>query len=1112
MNIHDFLQELTTREIKLWVEEGDRLRYRGPKGAMTDELLHLLKIHKSELLTLLRGSAIPRLPEQEHYPISQAQWRLWVLLQMSEPTPAYNIPLHQKITGRLNPLWLEEAFNHLLHRHETLRTSFVVVDGEPRQKVAPPGRPALPFRDLTSERNPGREAEKELEQAHNFLFNLETGPLWYIKLLKIAPDEHLLLLTLHHIIADGVSIGILNREFGQVYQALASGHPPALPPLPIQYRDFASWQNSWLHSPAVEPARAYWHHQLSGRLPILNLPTDFPRPPVQTFHGGEELFQWPPSVLQQLQALARQHNCTLFMVLTALVKLLLYRYTNQTDLIIGTPIAGRVHPDLEAQVGFYLNNLALRSQLDPQKTFSAWLTDVRGLVLAAFEHQSYPFDFLVNELELQRDLSRSPLFDVLLVLQNQNEQGAELSDLQLTPLFKPSTQSKYDLTFYFKESEQRLMGAIEYNRDLFTPGRIQRLCTHLQTLLESVLTRPDTPLAQLPLLPPAELHQLQQFNPAWEPLPPTNLVALFETQVKQTPHKIALQTGDKSYTFHQLQEQVNKLTAALQHHYHLQPHHRVGLWLHRSEWVVISLLAILKTGCAYVPVDPHHPAERRNYVLEHSQCQLVLTEEKLREALAIAPHLPPAQPVPIVPSQLAYIMYTSGSTGRPKGVMVTHGNVATFQANMERNFGFRLDDKLYAMTTVTFDISVLELLNCLLLGITIVVAPESELKNPAEVWHTIQQQGITALQLTPSRLKLLLEGQPLEQLRHLRLLLIGGEALPPALFEKLRPLFPFVELVNVYGPTEATIWSTAKRLHEGQLTIGRPLVNEQVFILSAEKQLQPIGLPGEIAIAGAGVAAGYWQQPQLTAERFIQWQGQKVYLTGDVGYWQENGELVCLGRTDHQVKVRGFRIELEEIETHLLQHPAVQTAVVITRPSAAGDNELIAFVQWRKNSLSLAEIRHFLHSHLPDYMLPAYLVTLDQLPLTPNGKVDRQALPPHQQQGQPAGVTPDQLPNSPTEQTIATIWQTILETGRPIGRAENFFALGGHSLRAMRILTHIERELGVKLNLLEFFRHPTVEQLAQLVTAPTPRPTTPEPTSPPAGDDSPLTDEELALL
>lgn len=1131
MTVDEFLRGLHTQQVRVWVEEG-KLRFRAPKGVMTPALQAELQARKAEILALLAPTELEQriepTPEQPHYPLSDAQRRLWVLDQLEPGAAAYIIPLNLRLEGELDAPALLSALGQVVQRHEALRTTFLTVDGEPRQQIHPDLPLSPQVIDLSGAAKPEEAARRMAREEAQHPFDLAAGPLLRIALLRLGERDHVLLFTLHHIITDGWSLSVIVREVARLYEAARRGEPNPLPPLRIQYRDYAAWQARWLDSEAVAADRAYWHQKLAGEVEPLALPTDFPRPPVQSFNGQEQLFSFSMAQSEALQRLSRQHQTSLFMTMLAIVQVLLHRYTRQQDILVGSPIAGRFHADLAEQVGYYLNTLLFRSEVRGDLPFERLLHQVRQSATEAYEHQRYPFDRLVDELPLHRDLSRSPLFDVMVIFQNAGSLELTLPGVRSSLFLAEGGVSKVDLTFDFTERAEGLQLGIEYNTDLFRADRIERMGQHFLTLVDAILAEPTRAVGDLPLLSETELAQLARFTASEAPYPVgETLVSLFEAQVARTPDATALVFGTSRLSYRDLNERANHLAAFLRERYALRPDERVAIWLPRSERLMVALLGTLKAGAAYVPLDPAFPPERLALMVADARPTMILTEQALAATPpdGFAPLLcldsewdtiaqgPTVNPPPVLtPANLAYVIYTSGSTGRPKGVMVTHGNVVSFQANMAGVFGLGAADRLYALTTISFDISVLELLNSLLTGMCVVLASEAETQDPQAIVEALYREAITALQLTPSRLKGLLEGAEPAALRGLRVLLIGGEPLPPALLERLRPLAAEVALFNVYGPTESTIWSTCKRLNDGELSIGVPLRNERVYVLSPEHQPMPIGVVGEIAVGGAGVTRGYFARPALTAERFIPlgWAGgERVYRTGDLGTWLPDGSLLCLGREDGQVKVRGYRVEVGEVEARLLQHPALASAAVVARADPQGDTHLVAYVvPIHAQEYTSVGLRDFLRATLPDYMIPAFFVRLDALPLTPNGKVHRQALPAPFEGGEQA-TRAYHAPRHALDARLVALWQAVLEwEGRPLGIHDNFFEVGGHSLKAMRLLARLQREEGARLTLADLFRAPTISALAdRLQQAPPPTGATT-----PQAEIAPLTPEELELL
>jgi len=1095
-NARELLAELQALGVTLWVEQ-ERLRYRAPKGVLDPDRLDAMRRHKAELLTLLNDdlfAPIPALPAQEHYELSDAQRRLWVLAQMEAGSAAYNIPLHQWLEGELDAAALSAALQKLIERHESLRTTFVTIAGEPRQCIVDSVDFRFEVTDLSHDPQAETAARELGQAAATQPFDLEQGPLLRAGLLKLGKQRHVLLLTVHHSVCDGVSIALLEHELAVLYRACKQGEADPLPPLRIHYRDFAHWQNRLLESPAIAPQRAYWLDRLSGELPVLNLPLDFPRPPLQTFNGRELAFVLDSERTQALATLARRQNASLFIVLLAVLKTLLHRYTGQRDIIVGSPCAGRDHPDLEAQIGFYLNMLALRDEVDGEQPFSDFLEQVRRGAMRAYDHQFYPFDRLIDELSLARDLSRSPLFDVILILQNQADAGFVFDDLTTRPFFEHPGTSKVDLTFYFKETPQGLILGLEYNTDLFQEDRIRRLAAHFFTLVDSILAAPDQLLGKLNLLPAAERQQvLVDFNATAVDYPRAKILPdLLAEQTARCPDAIAVECNEQALSYRQLDARANALARRLQA-LGVGPNRLVGLCAERSMEMLLGALAILKAGGAYVPLDPAYPAARLAFMLEDANLAGLVTQRHLQA------HLPPVDvptlflddpaesaPPPLCRAtarDLAYVIYTSGSTGKPKGVAVTHGGLVNFLRDMTRRFECTNRDTLLAVTTLSFDIAALELYLPLLTGARLLLADRATAADGRRLAALTNQA--TLMQATPATWRLLLDAG---WNGHAALkILCGGEALDWELAEQLRTRGAGVW--NLYGPTETTIWSAVQPLPEAssaaQVPIGRPIANTQVYVLERYLEPAPIGVPGELCIGGAGLALGYLGRPALTAEKFLPnpfstEPGTRLYRSGDLACWRADGTLEFFGRIDQQVKIRGFRIELGEIEAALHAQPSVRQAVVLARDDPPDGKRLVAYIvpAVPAGEISADDLRPALKRTLPEFMIPTAFVTLDALPLTPNGKVQRQALPPPES---PSRITKDHAPpRDALEQQLVEAFQTILAVD-VMGIHNEFFELGGHSLKAARLVSQLRQQMNIELNLIDIFRQPTVAGLAELL-------------------------------
>lgn len=905
------------------------------------------------------------------------------------------------------------------------------------------------------------------------------------------------MLTFHHIIFDGWSFGVVQKEVAALYKAFSSGEPSPLPDLPIQYADYAVWQRQWLQGEVLESQLSYWKRHLAGAPAVLELPTDRPRPAVQTFAGRVLTFTLPKALLASLRSLSRREGVTLFMTLLAAFKVLLSRHTGQQDIVVGSPIANRTRVEVEGLIGFFVNTLVLRTDLSRSPTFREVLKRVREVTLGAYSHQDLPFEKLVEELRPERDLSHTPLFQALFVLQNAPMSPPELAGVSLQPYQVRRDTSMFDLSLFLYETEEGLYVAAEYNTDLFEAATIERMASHYRTLLEGVAADTGQPITSLPLLQEAERRQLLvEWNDTASEYPrEQRLHQLIEAQVEKTPEAVAVVFEGQQVSYAALNRRANQLA----HHLRrlgVGSEVLVGLCMERSVEMVVALLGILKAGGTYVPLDPEFPRERVAFMLADSAAPLLVTQQRLLPEL-------PAHRAQVLcldtdwpsiaressdnltplgnPEQLAYVLYTSGSTGQPKGVQIPHRALVNFLASMQQQPGISEKDVLLAVTTLSFDIAGLELYLPLTAGARVVIASRETASDGQALGEAIERSAATIMQATPATWQLLLAagwaGQP-----HLKVL-CGGEALPLDLAQQL--LSRCGQLWNLYGPTETTIWSTISQVTavEEKISIGRPIANTEIYILDEQRQPVPAGVPGELCIGGDGLARGYLNRPELTAEKFIAHPfssapGARLYRTGDLARYWSDGRIEHLGRLDFQVKLRGFRIELGEIEAVLRQHEAVAEAVVVAREDRIGEKRLVAYVVAQgKAEPSTGELRNHLHTKLPDYMIPSSFVCLPSLPLTPNGKVDRRALP-TPEAGQMESKESYVAPRTQTEETLAGIWAQLLDR-KQVGIHDNFFDLGGHSLLATRVVSHIRGALHVDVPLRLLFEFPTVSKLAE---------------------------------
>jgi amino acid adenylation domain-containing protein len=1052
------------------------------------------------------SSGITAQPRPPNLPLSFAQQRLWFLEQWEPGSTAYLLPYAWRLQGPLDLAVLEASLTAFATRHESLRTTFAMVDGHPVQVIAPVAPVSLPVLDLTSFSASTRNVEVQRliqEDAHQ-PFDLTTGPLWRAQLLRLGSENHALLLSLHHIITDGWSMGILFQELSALYTANITGQTATLAPLPIQYADFAIWQRQWLQGDVLNRQLTYWQTQLADAPPYLDISTDAPRPLQQTYRGDRLAFTLPPSLTQALKTLSQQEGVTLFMTLLAAFQILLARYAGQRDILVGTPIAGRTHTELENLIGFFVNTLVLRVRFQSQPTFLDVLRQVRDTCLEAYAHQDLPFEKLVEVLKPVRDPSRHPFFQVMFQLHHAKLTGTlTLPHVQVKSLSGTSQTAKFDLSLSLVLNEERLQGSFTFNSDLFTSSTISRLALHYQTLLEGLVTDPGRDVFQRPLLTEAERHQiLSEWNETTEDYPRTKcLHELFEEQVTRTPEAMAVVFEEQQLTYRELNERANQLAHFLRGR-GVGPDVRVGICLDRGLELIISLLGILKAGGAYVPLDPTYPEERLHYIVNDAAPQCILTQHGLvqgleetdcpriyfDEAEAFFAQWPRHNPVSAHTGlNLAYLIYTSGSTGRPKGVMVQHEAVVNLLLTLQERMAIDPTEVVLAVTNYSFDISVFELLGPLIAGSRLVLASREVAMDGAALLTVVESHGITILQATPTSWYMLLQASHPSPPKGSLKIISGGEPMSPGLAHRLQPWG--TTIWNAYGPTETTIWSTIWKVKspEDRNPIGRPLANTSIFLVDKLGELAPIGVPGELLIGGDGVTRGYQLRPDLTAEKFIpdpfsSSPGKRLYKTGDLVRYRLTGDLEYLERLDHQVKLRGYRIELGEIEKVLGQYPEVQNVVVLCREDSPGEKQLVAYVVAASEiPLDPVTLRTYLKTQIPDYMLPAAFVVLEAFPLTSSGKINRRALPVPDQSHR-ARATAYAPPRTPLEEMLVEIWQDLLKVDH-ISVHDNFFELGGHSLLATQVVARIRTFMLGDLTVRTFFDGPTIGQLSDILQA-----------------------------
>jgi surfactin family lipopeptide synthetase A len=1054
----------------------------------------------------------PRSTSEGLIPLSFAQERLWLLNQIGLVGSAYNAPFALRLSGNLLERALERSFTELLRRHEALRTRFVTQEGVPYQVIDPPEPLPIHRIDLSGVADATlreRDLLECMQKEQTRRFDLSEGPLLRCSLIALGPEEHVLFVTTHHIVVDGWSLGVIVHELSALYAAYAQDRPSPLPELKIQYADYAIWQRQWLQGDVLQEQLQYWREQLSGAPPELALPTDRPRPEMESFQGATLSFQLPATLSNALRDLARAEGATLFMVALAAFQLLLARWSGQRDIVVGSPIAGRRNQETEGLIGFFVNTLALRTDLSGNPSFRSLLGHVKEVTLGAYAHQDLPFEAVVAELRPDRTLRRQPIFQVWIALQNYPEESVALPGLTWTWTGVDWTHAHFDLALYLYEGSDGISAILEYATDLFEAQTIERIASHFRTLLLGIVADPDCPIGELQLMDEAERRLLAHWNETAKPYPCERLLhELFLGQVQLTPDAVAIEYGEKHLTYAQLNAQTNQLARYLANQ-GVGPDRLVAVCLERSSEMVVALLGILKAGGAYVPLDPSYPADRLSYMVSDARPHLILSHTELRSGL------PPDQSEVVgldtllkhiaaridedlerdgaeqTGESLAYVIYTSGSTGRPKGTAMPHR--ALINLIEWHRAAFREEDRrarVLQFAALSFDVAFQEIFSTLCSGGTLLLIDEWNRRDPLELSRFLLTRDVQRLFLPPLMLQSLAEqfkafgGAP----AGLRDVITAGEQLKVSpeivwLFEQV----PSCRLSNHYGPTETHV-VTAVTL-EGHASrwpplppIGRPISNIQISVLDENLRAVPIGIVGEIYVQGAALARGYFQRPALTDERFVQLSSAtqtpiRAYRTGDLARWRPDGTLEYLGRNDDQVKLRGYRIELGEIEAALMTHECVRHAAVALRERAGGEKGLVAYVAPRERSApSIDALRAYLQARLPEHMVPAAFIVLDRLPITPSGKLDRRALP-----AAPASAYTGEgwrAPNGETERELARIWAELLGESN-VSAQDNFFALGGHSLHAMRMITRIAERFAVHVHAIAIFQHPTIERMAR---------------------------------
>lgn len=1029
--------------------------------------------------------------QEEVLAVSPAQKRLWIREQIDGPTTGNTLSVGLRLWGPLNIDALNRALVFLVERHEAMRTTFHLETGDPIQMISAPGPSHLPLADLSGVREQDREPQlfQLIQSEIRIPFDLARGSLWRVKLYRLNQNEHVLVCAMHHIISDGWSLGILVRELAEAYRSFSELCTPALPDLAIQYADYTEWRSRLLTQDLLKLQTSYWTRKLRGAPSLLALPADRARPARQTFEAATHFETLPGPFTSNLRLFAQQHNATLFMVMLAALQALLHRYTGQDDILIGVPVSGRGLVEVEGLIGFFVNTLVMRGDASGDPSFLDFLSQVRDTVLDACANQDVPFERVIEALNPERSLSYEPVFQVMFSSVPAPVQSQQFGNLTMAAYPLPPAGSRFDLAVFLIEMPAGVSIQVDYNIALFDSGRIARMLGHLRTLLEGVLADPAQSLSALPLLTSSEAEEVIVWNSTFRPMIQQSVPELFDRQVDRTPEGVALIYRNLRHTYSDLRRRADRLAKYLVTR-GVGPGVLVGVYLNRSDQMVIGLLAILRAGAAYVPLDPSYPAQRISYVVQDSGIEVVLTETRLLERLPVdsaqvlcIDHVEADQKLeltlpPVATESPAYVIYTSGSTGKPKGVSIPHKAVSNVLCAMRRLLEIDVDDRLLAITTLSFDIAVLELFLPLISGATVVIADAEAAADGSLLLRALSDHRITTMQATPATWRILIDSgwtgsPPLK-------VLCGGEALSRSLANELAGRSESVW--NLYGPTETTIWSAACRVvaGHGPVPIGRPIDNTEFHVLGRRLEPVPIGVSGELYIGGEGLALGYLNSPELTRQRFIPdphnaAPGARLYKTGDLVRYLPSGQLQYLGRTDTEVKLRGYRIDLTEIEAVILQYSGVAQAAAVVREQGLEDRRLLAYVVGASpNAVDQAQLRAHLKRTLPAYMIPA-LVMVDDLPRTPNNKLDRRSLPETQVSVDRDGFI---QPRNATEQTLADMWAGLLKVSR-VSVTSSFFDLGGHSLLAIALMVDVEQAFGRRLPASTLFHNPTIEYLAE---------------------------------
>lgn len=1096
----NLIKKLNENGIQLSVV-GDHLKVSFDGQTPPADILDAIRANKAQLIELLKKSEagtqhstgkIPKAPIMTDYPLSFAQKRLWLLSQFDKASSAYNIPSVTKLNRAINHHYLNEALTVLIIQQEILRTVFRQnTDSEPRQVIL--GTEELKFellfKDFSLEQNPETAAENFSKNDSYVPFDLENGPLFRAALLQTGKEEYLLYFNMHHIICDAWSDTILIRDLIRVYEQIEGGKPVALQPLPIQYKDYAVWQEQSFLNGNMKDDLSFWKKELEGELPILQLPASKTRPPQKTYNGKAFRSFINEYRTSGLRALSQKYECSLFMTILSSLNVLYHKYSGSNEFIIGTALSGRTHEDLDNLLGFFINTIALRNELHPDESFVSFLLRVKYRTLESFEHQDCPLDRIVEELNVKSDPGRSVLFDTMLTFQNVGEYATDSEQLRTEDITDLGfVIPKYDLSLEIKEIDNGMEVYTSFNSDVYDETMIKSLLNHFNYLLDDILDNPEKSIRSLQLLGTSEIQEILLANNRPDIGYPEQetIIGIFEKCVDSFPESIAVKYGKAELNYRELNSKANQLAGYLKDHFNVGQEDLIGLLLDRNESMIISILGVLKTGAAYVPIDPTYPESRIEFMKNDSCCKAFITAKEFRKFEEQARKYSEQNlQINISPDTLAYVIYTSGTTGQPKGTLIEHKNVVRLFFTDQPLFEFSENDVWSLFHSYCFDFSVWEMYGALLHGGKLIIVDGETTKEPSQFVHLLKTEAVTVLNQTPSSFYNLIK----EELQHddaqlqLRYVVFGGEALFPVHLKEWYRLYPETRLINMYGITETTVHVTYKEIgweeiESNQSNIGKAIPTTCCYVLDQQLNLLPVGIAGELYVGGAGVARGYLNREILTQERFIEvpfLPGVRIYKSGDNVRLLPNGEMEYLGRLDDQVKIRGHRIELAEIKNAILALDSVQSVIVLAHSSHDGNKELIGYYT-AEEELDVKLMRGKLQKSLPEFMIPSHFIYLDEIPLTSNGKINFKGLP-----------SPDGMIKSgeiyaeartPIEEELTAIWQGIFKREK-IGIFDDFFALGGHSIKAIKMIAEVQRIFRIKLEFARVLSQPTIAELAE---------------------------------